>query len=120
MEPSTEELRNANLPGGYSFGLCTTTFSGQGEPQLFLGGAIGKKPPFFKSVQPFHFIVHLPGGLWGSSSFQRGGVDFRGGAGGKPRIPGDGPSNCASSCLGPKAQLKSRGSKSPKTSLAIE
>ena len=52
---------------------------------------MGKKTPFFKSVQPSHFIVHLPGGLRGNSSFQGEGVDFLGGVRGKPRIPGDGP-----------------------------
>ena len=73
---------------------------------------MGKKTPFFKSVQPSHFIVHLPGGLRGNSSFQGEGVDFPRGARGKPRIPVDGPSNCASSWAGPKGQLKFRGSRS--------
>ena len=74
------------------------------------GGSYGQK----------NFIVHLPGGLRRNSSLQGEGVDFPGGARGKPRIPGDGPSNCGSSWLGPKGQLKSRASKSTKTSLAIE
>ena len=75
---------------------------------------MGKKTPFFKTVQPSHFIVHLP---WRA---QGEGVDFPGGARGKPRIPWDGSSNCASSRSGHKGQLKSRGRKSTKTSLAIE
>ena len=49
---------------------------------------MGKKTPFFKSVQPSHFIVHLPGGLRRNSSFQGEGVDFPGGVRGNQGYQG--------------------------------
>ena len=91
---------------------------GSGRTTAVSGGSYGQKNTFFHECTAFP-VLHLPGGLRGNSSFQGEGVDFPGGARGKPRTPGDGSSNCASSWAGPKGQLKSRGSKSTKTSLAI-